>query len=68
MLLLHPPEEQEDLERQNLPMVLGPGGYATPAVPIRVVLARDEEAVGAEHAATKAPPPVYGLWRNSVVC
>jgi hypothetical protein len=37
-------------------------------MPIRVALARDEEAAGIESPATKIPPPAYGLWRESVVC
>lgn len=45
----------------------GPGGYAIPRQPIRVVLARDEEAAGIESEATKMNPPAYGLWRESVV-
>ena len=44
-----------------LPEMLGPGGYAIPRQPIRVVLARDEEAVGIESEATKSNPPAYGL-------
>lgn len=48
--------------------VVGPGGYAIPRRPIRVVLARDEEAAGLESEATKTNPPAYGLWRESVVC
>ena len=44
------------------------GGYAIPRQPIRVVLARDEEAAGIESEATKLNPPAYGLWRESVVC
>lgn len=48
--------------------MVGPGGYAEPVVPIRVNLARDEEAAGIENDATKVPPPAYGLWRESVVC
>lgn len=48
--------------------MLAPGGYAIPRRPIRVVLARDEEAAGIESDATKANPPAYGLWRESVVC
>jgi hypothetical protein len=44
------------------------GGYANPDQPIRVALARDEEAAGIESLATKLPPPAYGLWRESVVC
>ncbi|KAK4185992.1 hypothetical protein QBC35DRAFT_502373 [Podospora australis] len=42
------------------------GGYAIPREPIRVVLARDEEAAGIESEATKTGPPAYGLWRESV--
>lgn len=45
----------------------GPGGYAIPRQPIRVVLARDEEAAGIESETTKMNPPAYGLWRESVV-
>jgi hypothetical protein len=44
-----------------------PGGYAIPRRPIRVVLARDEEAAGIESETTKFTPPAYGLWRESVV-
>lgn len=65
MMLIHPPGER-DLEQQ-LPSMVGPGGYANPQVPIRVALVRDEEAVGIESEATKLPPPAYGLWRESVV-
>jgi len=50
-----------------MPQMFGPGGYAIPRQPIRVVLARDEEAAGIESEATKANPPAYGLWRESVV-
>lgn len=46
---------------------LGPGGYVVPSQPIRVVMAQDEEAAGAEHVAAKITPPAYGLWRESVV-
>lgn len=42
-------------------------GYAEPQRPIRIALARDEEAVGVVSEATKFPPPAYGLWRESVV-
>lgn len=45
----------------------GHSGYAIPRQPIRVVLARDEEAAGIESEATKLQPPAYGLWRESVV-
>ena len=47
-------------------------GYAHPAEPIQVVLARDEE-LGQEHDGDDEekdlppPPPAYGLWRGSVV-
>ncbi|KAJ2974617.1 hypothetical protein NUW58_g8603 [Xylaria curta] len=44
----------------------GHPGYAIPAEPIRVVLARDEEAAGIESETTKLNPPAYGLWRESV--
>jgi len=43
------------------------GGYAIPAQPIRVLLARDEEAAGIESETTKMTPPAYGIWRESVV-
>ncbi|TGJ78598.1 hypothetical protein E0Z10_g10165 [Xylaria hypoxylon] len=41
-------------------------GYAIPRQPIRVVLARDEEAAGIESETAKLEPPAYGLWRESV--
>ncbi|KEY68246.1 hypothetical protein S7711_04777 [Stachybotrys chartarum IBT 7711] len=44
----------------------GSGGFAVPAEPIPVVLARDEEAAGIESEANKFTPPAYGLWRESV--
>jgi hypothetical protein len=59
-----PNEEQ----RPRMSSPIGPGGYANPPCPIRVALARDEEAAGIESEATKFPPPAYGLWRESVVC
>lgn len=43
------------------------GQYAVPNEPIRVTLARDEEAAGADSEAAKLTPPAYGLWRESVV-
>ncbi|KAK7755012.1 hypothetical protein SLS62_003096 [Diatrype stigma] len=49
--------------------VTGPGnhGYAVPRRPIRVVLARDEEAAGVlDDGAGKLEPPAYGAWRESV--
>ena len=45
----------------------GHPGYAIPRQPIRVLLARDEEAAGIESETTKLKPPAYGLWRQSVV-
>lgn len=45
----------------------GSEGFACPTHPIRVGLARDEEAAGIDSEVTKFPPPVYGLWRGSVV-
>jgi len=65
MLIVKPPNEEEE-RRRRLPDVCGPNGYAIPRRPIRVVLARDEEAAGVEGAASKIQPPVYGLWRESV--
>jgi hypothetical protein len=59
-------------------MHFSPLGYATPAVPIRVTLGRDEEALvgsritpseanaSANAKAIAPPPPAYGLWRESV--
>ncbi|KAK4654066.1 hypothetical protein QC762_400800 [Podospora pseudocomata] len=53
--------------RPEMIQQIAPGsGYAIPREPIRVVLARDEEAVGIESEATKLGPPAYGLWRESV--
>ncbi|KAF4987612.1 hypothetical protein FDECE_15360 [Fusarium decemcellulare] len=48
------------------PRYRGPPRYAVPPVPIPVVLARDEEAVGMESEATKSLPPAYGRWRETV--
>jgi hypothetical protein len=55
----------------------GVSGYALPQVPIPVTLARDEEIAAegegetcnqtANAAPIAPPPPVYGLWGNSVV-
>ena len=62
------PQTAEEQERARLPNMFGPGGYAIPRRPIRVVLARDEEAAGLESETNKLQPPAYGLWRESVVC
>ncbi|KAI8718005.1 hypothetical protein NCS52_00878100 [Fusarium sp. LHS14.1] len=48
------------------PRYRGPPRYAVPPVPIPVVLARDEEAVGVESEVTKCQPPAYGRWRETV--
>ena len=65
MLVVRPRREEE--HQRRMPGFMGPGGYAVPREPIRVVLARDEEAAGIESEAVKAKPPAYGLWRESVV-
>lgn len=66
-------DDDEDLDpargsssRRRPPQMAGLGGYAIPRQPIRVVLARDEEAAGLESETTKMSPPAYGLWRESV--
>lgn len=66
ILIVRPRRDEE--RRNQLPQMFGPGGYAIPRQPIRVTLARDEEAAGLESEATKSQPPAYGLWRESVVC
>lgn len=66
-LLIFRPKPTEERRRSRLPQMYGPSGYAVPRQPIRVVLARDEEAAGIESDATKMNPPAYGLWRESVV-
>ncbi|KAK0644275.1 hypothetical protein B0T16DRAFT_331948 [Cercophora newfieldiana] len=57
---------RDNEEQSRLPEMMGPGGYAIPRRPIRVVLARDEEAAGIESETTKTNPPPYGRWRESV--
>ncbi|KAH7262727.1 hypothetical protein BKA59DRAFT_448949 [Fusarium tricinctum] len=52
--------------RANRPPRYRAPRYAVPPVPIPVVLARDEEAVGMESEATKVLPPAYGRWRETV--
>lgn len=61
------PKPIQQRQRSWLSPLHGTGGYAVPRQPIRVVLARDEEAVGIESETTKVNPPAYGLWRESVV-
>ncbi|RYP13617.1 hypothetical protein DL765_006818 [Monosporascus sp. GIB2] len=53
-------------QQQQMAEVMAPGGYAVPRRPIRVVLARDEEAAGREAETAKLKPPAYGAWRESV--
>ncbi|RYP93606.1 hypothetical protein DL770_000238 [Monosporascus sp. CRB-9-2] len=53
-------------QQQQMAEVMAPGGYAVPRRPIRVVLARDEEAAGREAETAKVKPPAYGAWRESV--
>jgi hypothetical protein len=69
MLVVGRPSEDDASRRQlrNIAEMGGLGGYAIPREPIRVVLARDEEAAGIESEVTKMKPPAYGLWRESVV-
>ncbi|KAI1500291.1 hypothetical protein F5X99DRAFT_240393 [Biscogniauxia marginata] len=64
LLILRPRDEER--ARSQLPQYYGPGGYAVPRRPIRVVLARDEEAAGIDSETSKLQPPAYGLWRESV--
>lgn len=59
---------REAAERANRPPRYRAPRYAVPPVPIPVVLAQDEEAVGVESEATKTLPPAYGRWRETVVC
>lgn len=63
----NPEETDTTRETTQLPQMYGPGGFAIPREPIRVVMARDEEAAGIESETTKINPPAYGLWRESVV-
>lgn len=66
MLIFRPKASGNERGHHRLPKSYGPSGYAVPQTPIRVVLARDEEAVGIESETTKTKPPAYGLWRESV--
>ncbi|ROV95666.1 hypothetical protein VMCG_07558 [Cytospora schulzeri] len=66
MLIHRRKASENERRRHRLPKSYGPSGYAVPRKPIRVVLARDEEAVGIESETTKTNPPAYGLWRESV--
>ncbi|KAJ8128658.1 hypothetical protein O1611_g4976 [Lasiodiplodia mahajangana] len=66
MLLLRPRNGQGTSTSEIEANKYGHSGYAIPRQPIRVVLARDEEAAGIESEATKLKPPAYGLWRESV--
>ncbi|KAI3333640.1 hypothetical protein F4824DRAFT_240111 [Ustulina deusta] len=66
-MLLVQPRSQQGISGTNVEgSRYGHPGYAIPRQPIRVVLARDEEAAGIESEAAKLKPPAYGLWRESV--
>jgi len=60
--------QDEEMGQTAAEMAQASGGYAVPREPIRVVMARDEEAAGIESQTAKMKPPAYGLWRESVVC
>ncbi|KAF1914405.1 hypothetical protein BDU57DRAFT_453735 [Ampelomyces quisqualis] len=74
MLILNPPREHN---RPHIADMTNPDGFR-PIVPIRVHLARDEEAGEASETDVDRdldlekdplpppPPPAYGLWRSSV--
>ncbi|OBT79673.1 hypothetical protein VF21_01228 [Pseudogymnoascus sp. 05NY08] len=78
ILLLLKPRPSDGFIPDMETMHFSPLGYATPAVPIRVTLGRDEEAlIGSRSTPSEAnasanakaiapPPPAYGLWRESV--
>jgi hypothetical protein len=67
MLLVRPRNRQDSSENEVEESKYGHPGYAIPRQPIRVVLARDEEAAGIQSEAVKSGPPAYGVWRESVV-
>lgn len=58
--------KQQQHHRPEVPGPHGPAGYAVPPTPIRVTLARDEEAAGVASGTAGTKPPAYGLWRESV--
>ena len=60
------PQPDEDGAPRN-PEVVTFAGFSLPRRPIRVLLARDEEAAGVESETMKLQPPAYGVWRESVV-
>ncbi|KAI1350698.1 hypothetical protein F5Y01DRAFT_144049 [Xylaria sp. FL0043] len=66
MHLVRPRNRQGASETDAEGSRYGHPGYAIPRQPIRVVLARDEEAAGIESETVKLKPPAYGLWRESV--
>lgn len=65
MLVTRP--QRDDDRSTHVPGGLSFAGFSLPRRPIRVLLARDEEAVGVESETTKLQPPAYGVWRESVV-
>lgn len=66
-LLVIRKQREAAIRANRPPRYRGHTRYAVPPHPIHVVLARDEEVVGMETEATKAEPPAYGLWRETVV-
>ncbi len=60
MLIMKPPSEEDERRAPGARTCTARGGYAVPRRPIRVLLARDEEAAGIESEATKIQPPAYG--------
>ncbi|KAG8351770.1 hypothetical protein FVEN_g10221 [Fusarium venenatum] len=64
-LLIIKGNREAALRANRPPRYRGPR-YAVPPVPIPVVLAQDEEAVGGGSEAAKIMPPAYGRWRETV--
>ncbi|RGP78072.1 hypothetical protein FLONG3_3821 [Fusarium longipes] len=64
-LLIIKGNREAALRANRPPRYRGPR-YAVPPVPIPVVLAQDEEAVGGDSEAAKTMPPAYGRWRETV--
>lgn len=67
MLATRPRRNDDDRPSSPLPGVMAFTGSSLPRRPIRVVLARDEEAAGIESDTANIRPPAYGVWRESVV-
>lgn len=65
-MLVTRPQRYDD-RSTDVPGGMSFAGFSLPRRPIRVLLARDEEAAGVESETTKLQPPAYGVWRESVV-